>query len=198
MTEKDNNETTTNTDDGATKQWYTLQIASNSEETAKTILEQKIADLSADNSPLKDLFGEVLLPKEFVVTTRNGKKGKKENKLYPGYLFIEMVMTDEALHLVKSVQKVSNFMGGGKPVVIPAAEIAKIKNQVTSSEAMPRQTANFEIGKPVRVIDGPFKDLTGEVAEVDADNQRLKVNVSIFGRSTPVELSFQQVDKVDT
>jgi transcriptional antiterminator NusG len=146
---------------------------------------------------MEDRFGEILVPTEEVVEMKEGKKRKSERKFYPGYVLVNMEMDDETWHLVKSIPRVLGFVGGTaeRPAPITEAEAALILDRVTDSAEKPRPKTLFEPGELVRVTDGPFADFTGVVEEVNYDKSRLQVAVVIFGRSTPVELEFGQVEK---
>ncbi|RVU29795.1 MULTISPECIES: transcription termination/antitermination protein NusG [Neptunomonas] len=175
------------------KLWYIVHAHSNYEKRVKTLLEEDI-----NLKGLQDLFGRVLVPTEEVVEIRDGKKRKSERKLYPGYVFVEMDMTDEAWHLVKHTNYVLGFVGGTaeKPAPMTPREAEDVLARVESSVDKPKPKTVFEPGEMVRVADGPFADFNGVVEEVDYEKNRLKVAVLIFGRSTPVELEFGQVEKV--
>jgi transcription termination/antitermination protein NusG len=146
---------------------------------------------------LSELFEQVLVPTEEVVEMRRGRKVTSERRFFPGYVLVKMEMTDEAYHLIKNTPKVTGFLGSdNKPIPITEAEATRILHQVQEGVERPRPSISFEIGEQVRVADGPFASFNGLVEEVDEERSRLKVAVSIFGRPTPVELEFGQVEKV--
>jgi len=174
------------------KRWYIVHAYSNFEKkVADSIREQSVA------KGLGDLFEQVLVPTEEVVETRRGRKVTSERRFFPGYVLVKMDMTDEAYHLIKNTPKVTGFLGSdNKPIPISEAEAGRILHQVQEGVERPRPSITFEIGEQVRVADGPFASFNGLVEEVDEERSRLKVAVSIFGRPTPVELEFGQVEKV--
>ena len=174
------------------KRWYVVHAYSGFEKQVKRSLEDRIA-----RSDLQDLFGEILVPTEEVVEMKGGQKRRSDRKFFPGYVLVEMEMTDETWHLVKDVPKVMGFIGGtaDRPAPITEREADAILNRVKEGVDKPRPKVLFEPGEMVRVVDGPFNDFNGVVEEVDYDKSRLKVAVLIFGRSTPVELEFHQVEK---
>jgi transcriptional antiterminator NusG len=174
------------------KRWYVVHAYSGFEKQVKKSLEDRI-----ERSDMQDLFGEVLVPTEEVVEMKGGQKRRSDRKFFPGYVLVEMEMTDDSWHLVKSVPKVMGFIGGtaDRPAPITEREADAILNRVKEGVDKPRPKVLFEPGEMVRVIDGPFNDFNGVVEEVDYDKSRLKVAVLIFGRSTPVELEFHQVEK---
>ncbi|MBD8890266.1 transcription termination/antitermination protein NusG [Roseibium litorale] len=174
------------------KRWYIVHAYSNFERKVAEAIREKV-----EQQGLEDLFDEILVPTEKVVEVRRGRKVDAERKFFPGYVLVKMDMTNEAFHLVKDTPKVSGFLGGkGKPLPISEAEAMRILNQVQEGVERPKPSVSFEVGENVRVSDGPFASFSGIVEEVDDERARLKVAVSIFGRATPVELEFGQVDKV--
>ncbi len=175
-----------------TKRWYVVHAYSGFEKQVKRSLEDRI-----QRAGMEDLFGDVLVPTEEVVEMKGGQKRRSDRKFFPGYVLVEMEMTDETWHLVKDVPKVMGFIGGtaDKPAPISQKEADAILNRVQEGVDKPRPKVLFEPGEMVRVVDGPFNDFNGVVEEVDYDKSRLKVAVLIFGRSTPVELEFHQIEK---
>ncbi|SHL62061.1 hypothetical protein ROG8370_02963 [Roseovarius gaetbuli] len=173
------------------KRWYSVSVLSN--------FEKKIAEqirLSVIENGLEDEIEEVLVPTEEVIEIRRGKKVTAERRFMPGYVLVRMEMSDRGYHLINSINRVTGFLGPqGRPMPMRDAEVNAILNRVQEGEDSPRTLIHFEIGEKVKVNDGPFEDFDGMVEEVDEDNQRLKVSVSIFGRETPVELEFTQVTK---
>lgn len=172
--------------------WYVVHAYSGFEAKVKASLEEHVR-----LAGMEDKFGEILIPTEEVVEMRDGHKRKSERKFFPGYVLVQMEMTDEAWHLVKDVPKVMGFIGGTKdrPAPITEKEAQSILHSVEAGAEKPKPKVLYEAGEVVRVIDGPFNDFNGVVEEVDYDKSRLKVAVSIFGRSTPVDLDFGQVEK---
>tara|TARA_B100000886_G_C20236406_1_gene412756 strand:- start:70 stop:597 length:528 start_codon:yes stop_codon:yes gene_type:complete len=173
--------------------WYILQVFSGSE---KKVLDNILA--LALKKGQRDKIEKWLIPAEDVIEMKRGKKINSERKFFPGYLILKMLMTDEIWHIVKGVPKVSGFLGGkkGEPSPVSQKEIDKIINQVKEGLDKPKPSVSFEVGEQVRVSDGPFTSFNGVVEEVEEEKARLKVSVSIFGRSTPVELEYSQVEKV--
>ncbi|MGR3323198.1 MAG: transcription termination/antitermination protein NusG [Pseudooceanicola sp.] len=173
------------------KRWYSVSVLSNFE---KKVAEQ-IRQATVDEG-LEDQIDEVLVPTEEVIEVRRGKKVTTERRFMPGYVLVHMEMSDEGYHLINSINRVTGFLGPqGRPMPMRDAEVNGILNRVQEGEEAPRTLISFEVGEKVKVNDGPFEDFDGMVEEVDDDNQRLKVMVSIFGRETPVELEFTQVSK---
>ena len=174
------------------KRWYVLHAYSGYEKKVKTALEERI-----ELRGLQEKFGRVLVPAEEVVEMRSGQKRKSERKFFPGYVLIEMDLDDETWHLVKETPRVMGFIGGkaDKPAPITPAEADAILNRIEEGTDKPRPKTLFEPGEMVRVVDGPFNDFNGVVEEVNYDKSKLQVAVLIFGRSTPVELDFGQVEK---
>ncbi|MCX8519571.1 MAG: transcription termination/antitermination protein NusG [Methylophilaceae bacterium] len=172
--------------------WYAVQAFSGFEKSVKKGLEERIA-----RSSLGGQFGQILVPIEEVVEMKAGKKIKSERKLYPGYVLVEMDMTDESWHLVKSTPKVTAFIGGSaqKPTPIKSHEVDTILRKVDDSKSNPAQKLTFEKGEIVRIVDGPFKEFAGNVEDINYEKSKLRVLVVIFGRSTPVELEFSQVER---
>lgn len=172
--------------------WYVVQAFSGYENRVSTSLKEYIK-LHA----MEDSFGEILVPTEEVVEMRAGQKRRSERKFFPGYVLVQMVMGDESWHLVKSVPRVLGFIGGTaeRPAPISQKEADNILNRLEENADKPKHKTLFEPGEVVRVVDGPFADFTGVVEEVDYEKSRVKVSVLIFGRSTPVELEFGQVEK---
>lgn len=174
------------------KRWYVVHAYSGYENTVKKSLEERIARAS-----MEEHFGDVLVPTEEVVEMKGGQKRRSDRKFFPGYVLVEMDMTDETWHLVKDVPKVLGFIGGtaDRPAPITQKEADTILNRVQEGVDKPKPKVLFEPGEMVRVVDGPFNDFNGVVEEVDYNKSRLRVAVLIFGRSTPVELEFHQVEK---
>ena len=173
------------------KRWYSVSVLSNFE---KKIAEQIRHDVAQKG--LEDEIDEILVPTEEVIEVRRGKKVTAERRFMPGYVLVHMEMTDQGYHLINSINRVTGFLGPqGKPMPMRDEEVNQILNRVEEGQEAPRTLISFEVGEKVKVNDGPFEDFDGMVEEVDEDNQRLKVTVSIFGRATPVELEFTQVSK---
>lgn len=171
--------------------WYIVHAYSNFEKkVAETIREQ------ARVQGLEDKFSEILVPTEDVVEIRRGRKVNAERKYFPGYVLVKMELTDEAYHLIKNTPKVTGFLGSGaKPVPVSEREIQRIVGAIEEGVERPKPTVRFDIGEKVKVTDGPFASFDGVVESVDEERARLRVSVSIFGRATPVELEYEQVEK---
>ena len=174
------------------KRWYVIHAFSGFEKQVQRSLKERIA-----RAGMEDLFGDVLVPTEEVVEMKGGQKRRSDRKFFPGYVLVEMEMNDETWHLVKEVPKVMGFIGGtsDKPAPISQKEANTILSRVQEGVDKPRPKILFEPGEMVRVVDGPFNDFNGTVETVDYEKSRLRVAVLIFGRSTPVELNFHQVEK---
>ncbi|MBJ6986020.1 MULTISPECIES: transcription termination/antitermination protein NusG [unclassified Devosia] len=174
------------------KRWYIVQAYSNFERKVAEDIRQKVAQ-----KKLEHLFEDVIVPTEKVVEIRRGRKVDTERKFFPGYVLVKMDMTDEAFHLIKNTPKVTGFLGSdNRPSPISEKEAMSILQQVQEGVEHPKSSIIFEVGQNVRVTDGPFASFSGVVEEVDEERSRLKVEVSIFGRPTPVELEYGQVEKV--
>ncbi len=173
------------------QRWYVINVYSGFENKVA----ESIHELAVQKG-MADLFEQILVPVEEVVEMRRGAKVKAERKFFPGYVLIRMEMTDESWHLVKNTAKMTGFLGGGgRPTPVSDAEVERILRQVQEGIERPKPSVTFEIGEQVRVCDGPFNSFSGLVEDVDEDRARLKVAVSIFGRATPVELEYSQVEK---
>ncbi|MBN2906791.1 MAG: transcription termination/antitermination protein NusG [Rhodobacteraceae bacterium] len=173
------------------KRWYSVSVLSNFEKKIAEQIKQAVADAG-----LEDEIEEVLVPTEEVLEIRRGKKVTTERRFMPGYVLVRMEMTDRGYHLINSINRVTGFLGPqGRPMPMRDEEVNQILNRAEEGEVAPRSLIAYETGENVTVTDGPFEGFAGMVEEVDEDNQRLKVMVSIFGRATPVELEFTQVSK---
>lgn len=174
------------------KQWYVAHVHSGLENKIVKDLEEQII-----KKGMQDYFDQILVPTEEVVEVRKGAKVNTERKFFPGYILVKMEMTDAAWHLVKSNPKVTGFLGGkNKPIPITDKEADRLLKQVQEGVEKPKPSVTFEVGEQIRVSDGPFASFTGLVEEVDEDKARLKVTVTIFGRATPIELDYTQVEKL--
>ncbi|MFQ5619463.1 MAG: transcription termination/antitermination protein NusG [Rhodospirillales bacterium] len=173
-------------------QWYVIHVYSGFERKVAQSIEEQ-----AKQAGMTDVIERVLVPIEEVVEMRRGSKVKAERKFFPGYVLVNMEMTDETWHLVKNTPKVTGFLGGrGRPTSISGAEAERIMRQVQEGIERPKPAITFEVGEQVRVCDGPFNSFNGFVKDVDEERARVKVAVSIFGRATPVELEYSQVEKL--
>jgi transcriptional antiterminator NusG len=174
------------------KRWYVVHVYSGFEKSVRRALIERITRACMDAS-----FGQILVPVEEVVEMKGGQKNVSERKFFPGYVLVEMEMNDETWHLVKSTQKVTGFVGGtaNKPMPIPQREVDKILQQMQEGVEKPRPKVLFEVGEVVRVKEGAFTDFHGTVEDANYEKSKLKVSVTIFGRATPVELDFAQVEK---
>lgn len=175
------------------KRWYVVHAYSGMEKSVQRALTERI-----ERAGMQDKFGQILVPSEEVVEVKNGNKAVTERRLFPGYVFVEMEMTDDTWHLVKNTNKVTGFIGGksNKPTPIAPHEVAKIMQQVQEGVEKPRPKVLYEVGEVIRIKDGPFTDFNGNVEEVNYEKSKVRVTVTIFGRATPVELDFSQVEKV--
>ena len=174
------------------KKWYVVHTQTGSEEKAKLGLDARIAA-----SELKENFSQILIPTEQISEVRSGKKKISQRKFFPGYILIEMELNEKTWLLVKTTPGVTGFIGSGKvPSALTSEEVDTILKRAQDAQVKPSPKVTFEIGEPVRVIDGPFLNFNGAVDEVLTDKQKIKVSVSIFGRATPVELEYWQVEKV--
>lgn len=175
------------------KRWYVVHAYSGFEKSVQKALKERI-----ERESMQDLFGQVLVPVEEVVDIKNGKRSISERKFFPGYVLVEMEMTDDTWHLVKSTPKVTGFVGGtaNRPAPISVKEVESIMQQMQDGVEKPKPKVLFEVGERVRVNEGPFTDFNGSVDEVNYERNKLRVSVQIFGRDTPVELDFSQVEKL--
>ena len=172
--------------------WYVVHAYSGMEKAVERNILERI-----NRAGMQEKFGRILVPMEEVVEVKNGQKKTTERKFFPGYVLVEMIMGDDTWHLVKHTNKVTGFVGGAKnrPSPISEAEVAKIVNQMQEGTDKPRHKVEFMVGEYVRVKDGPFTDFNGSVEDVNYDKSKVRVSVTIFGRSTPVELEFSQIEK---
>jgi transcription termination/antitermination protein NusG len=171
------------------KKWYVIHTYSGFEEKVKLSIEEK-----RDKKGLQDKISRILIPTERVIELKSGKKKESDKKFYPGYILVEMEMDDETWHTIRSTPRVTGFVGGTRPVALSDEEIAVILQQIEKGP-VPQVKTQFQKGESVRIVDGPFTNFLGSVEDVDIDHGRLCVMVSIFGRQTPVELNFFQVEK---
>ena len=174
------------------KKWYVVHAYSGFEKSVARALKERI-----ERAGMQDDFGQILVPVEEVVEMKSGQKNISERKFFPGFVLVEMEMTDDTWHLVKNTQKVTGFVGGTstRPTPISEKEVQNILHQIQEGVEKPRPKVLFEVGEAVRVKEGPFADFHGNVEDVNYDKNKLRVSVTIFGRSTPVELDFSQVEK---
>ena len=172
--------------------WYVVHAYSGMEKAVERNIIERI-----NRAGMQDKFGRILVPMEEVVEVKNGQKKTTERKFFPGYVLVEMIMDDDTWHLVKHTNKVTGFVGGAKnrPAPISEAEVMKIVNQMQEGTEKPRHKVEFEVGEYVRVKDGPFTDFNGSVEDVNYEKSKVRVSVTIFGRPTPVELEFSQIEK---
>ena len=182
-------ETTTESTVGE-KKWYIVNCQTSCENTAKAAIEERVRTLS-----MEEFFGDILIPSEQVVQLVKGKKQTRARKFFPGYIFVNMVMNDKTWHLVRKSSKVTGFIGGEKPQPVPQSEVEKVTEQMVQGAERPKPKITFNVGDAVTVIDGPFSNFNGTVEEINEEKAKVKVSVSIFGRPTPVELDFIQVEK---
>ena len=177
----------------AGKRWYVVHAYSGMEKAVERNLRERI-----DRAGMQDRFGRILVPTEEVVELKNGKKSVSERRFFPGYVLVEMDMADDTWHLVKHTNKVTGFVGGARnrPAPISEAEVQKIVNQMQEGVEKPRPKVEWTVGELVRVKEGPFTDFNGAVEDVNYEKSKVRVSVTIFGRATPVELDFAQVEKV--
>jgi transcriptional antiterminator NusG len=172
------------------KQWYIVHTYSGHENKARLSLIDRVR-----NANLQEFFGDVLVPTESVMEMVKGQRRTTTRKFFPGYMFVQMVMDDRTFHLVKNTPKITGFLGGTKPTPVPEREITGVQSSVAEGKRPQKAKVVFEVGDTVRVIEGPFATFSATIEEVKADKQKVKVLVSIFGRPTPVELDFNQVEK---
>lgn len=177
--------------DQISKKWYIVNTLTGCEATAKASIEERVR-----SHKMEPYFGEILIPAENVVELVKGKKATKSKKFFPGYIFVNMFLNEQTWHLVKSASKVGGFVGSStKPSEVPEHEVARVTKQMQSGAEKPKHKIKFSLGESVTVVDGPFSNFNGTVEEINEDKGKVKVLVSIFGRPTPVELDFVQVQK---
>lgn len=172
------------------KRWYGIHTYSGFENKVRLSLLERIK-----NHEMEDQFGEILIPSETVVEMKKGEKRTSSRKFFPGYILINMELNNETWHIVKETARITGFVGGNTPAPIPDEEVSKITQRIVEGAEKPRPKIQFEVGETVRVTDGPFLNFSGVVEDVKPDKAKLRVMVSIFGRATPVELEFMQVEK---
>jgi transcriptional antiterminator NusG len=172
------------------KKWYIVNTQTGCEGTAKTAIEERIR-----SQKMEELFGDILIPAESVVELVKGQKTTRSRKFFPGYIFVQMVLNEKSWHLVKGASKVTGFIGGQKPTPVPTEEVARVTQQMALGAEKPKPKIKFSVGENVVVVDGPFSNFNGTVEDINEEKGKVKVLVSIFGRPTPVELDFIQVDK---
>src|SRR6185369_5008842 len=170
--------------------WFVGHTYSGHENKARLSLQERVKQMNMDTS-----FGQILIPTESVLEMKAGQRRTTTRKFYPGYMFVQMALNEGTYHLVKNTPKITGFLGGTNPLPVPEKDIAAINNQMSEGAVKPKPRVSFEEGENVRVIDGPFANFSGIVEEVKAEKQKVRVRVSIFGRATPVELDFAQVEK---
>jgi transcriptional antiterminator NusG len=174
------------------KRWYVVHVYSGMEKSVHKAMLERI-----ERAGLQNYFGKVLVPSEEVIEMKGGQKSISERRIFPGYVLVEMDLTDETWHVIKNTPRVTGFLGGSgnRPTPISEKEVAKIMSQMEEGVEKPRPKVLFEVGEMVRVKEGPFADFNGNVEEVNYEKSKVRVSVAIFGRSTPVELDFSQVEK---
>jgi transcription termination/antitermination protein NusG len=170
--------------------WYVVHTYSGHENKARLSLQQRVKEANLDEQ-----FGQVLIPTESVLEMKQGQRRTTTRKFYPGYMFVQMDLNEGTYHLVKNTPKITGFLGGTNPTPVPEKDIAAINTQMSEGAVKPKPRISFDEGENIRVIDGPFANFSGIVEEVRPDKQKVRVRVSIFGRATPVELDFAQVEK---
>lgn len=170
--------------------WYVVNTYSGHENRAKLGLEERIV-----NGGLDDFFGEILIPTENVMEMVKGQRRTSTRKFYPGYMFVQMEINDRSFHLVKATPKITGFLGGQHPSPVPERDIKGVQSAVDSGKEKPKTKVTYTVGETVQVIDGPFTTFSGNIEDVNDEKQKVKVVVSMFGRATPVELDFKQVEK---
>jgi len=193
MTDTDNTSAVLAPSSNPDLRWYVVHAYSGMEKAVERNITERIA-----RSGMADKFGRILVPTEEVVEMKNGQRRTTERRFFPGYVLVEMVMSDDTWHLVKNTSKVTGFVGGAKnrPVPISEDEVMKIVNQMKEGIEKPRPKVEWEVGEVVRVKEGPFTDFNGSIEDVNYEKSKLRVSVTIFGRATPVELDFGQVEKI--